>query len=79
MMRVAIVLIMFALISPMSAVADQGPQGSKVVEQGEECPSGMVVSAMTGGEDVTTKICVSPNTNEMPNDDTDVGDPDTNE
>jgi hypothetical protein len=79
MMRVAIVLITCALISPMSAFADQGPQGSKVVEQGEDCPSGMVVSGMTGGEDVTTKICVSPNTNEMPNDDVDVGDPDTNE
>lgn len=63
--------------APQRANADEAQQGSRVVTEGEECPSGMVVSGMTGGEDSTTKICVSPNTAEMPNDESDVGDPNT--
>ena len=60
-----------------TAQADEPQEGSRVVAENEDCPSGMVVSGMTGGEDSTTKICVSPNTAEMPADDSDVGDPNT--
>ena len=71
-------LVLACVVIPFPVWAEDAPQGSRVVGQDEDCPSGMVVSGMTGGEDVTTKICVAPNTTEMPDDPTDVGDPNTN-
>ena len=70
-------LVIACIIAPAQVWCEDAPQGSRVVGQDEECPSGMVVSGMTGGQDVTTKICVAPNTTEMPEDTTDVGDPNT--
>jgi hypothetical protein len=71
-------LLIAGMTVPVQVWCEDAPQGSRVVGQDEDCPSGMVVSGMTGGEDVTTKICVAPNTTEMPDDPTDVGDPNTN-
>ena len=65
------------VISGSAFADDEISGGSMVVANDEECPSGMVVSGMTGGEGDTTKICVAPNSAEMPHDDIDVGDPDT--
>lgn len=77
MKKAVVLFIMACLVAPNPVWGDDTPQGSRVVGQDEDCPSGMVVSGMTGGEDVTTKICVAPNTTQMPDDPTDVGDPDT--
>ena len=53
--------------------------GSLVVGEDEACPDGMVVSGMGGGQGPVSKVCVRPNTEEMPEDNDNVGDPDTAE
>lgn len=52
--------------------------GNKVVASDVACPAGMVVSGMTGGEGDISKVCITPNSQTMPEGDTtDYGDPNT--
>jgi|688.fasta_scaffold137828_2 hypothetical protein len=73
----AIMCAVACIVAPVQAWAEDAPQGSKVVADNEDCPNGMVVGGMIGGEDRTTKICVAPQTSQMSEDTIDVGDPNT--
>jgi hypothetical protein len=73
-MYVCVALLMTTAAMPLTASAEEQNGGSQVVGENDPCPSGMVVSGMTGGEGDITKICVTPNSPEMPEDTTDVGD-----
>jgi hypothetical protein len=61
------------------AYADDVDSGAVVVTENENCPDGMVVSGLSGGEGAVSKVCVRPNSDTMPSDDTDYGDPSSEE
>jgi hypothetical protein len=65
------------LSSPVFADDETAGGGSVVVADGESCPSGKVVSGLTGGQGDVTKVCVTPNSAAMTEDTEDVGDPNT--
>jgi len=77
MKNVMSALAMLAAMTAVSAAAQDAEVGSKVVAEGEACPEGMIVSGMGGGQGQVSKVCIRPNTDEMPSDTEDVGDPDT--
>ena len=64
----------FALVAPpVFAEDEQGDNQPKVVADDEPCPSGRVVSGLTGGQGDISKVCVPPNSATMPNDTDEVG------